>query len=349
MSVEIKIEGMIVYRIVIAVRNRNLCCHIEKLLMDAGCGISNVRVDADGDVERFVGNVRGALPNLVILDSPLDYPEELQDIPALLITDRADVHFKGSVPTGILTEEMIGKELLHEARRVMDLNFSRLERERFHFICSCDRFERMLQEDDRTPESLDEVRRTYLEFLEKEDYTAGLTEHRVFYRDGRFGLVNMLGHVVHEALYEEISPDGIARKDGRWGVVDVNVPGEVLYPFEYDAIGMAGFSGYMKLERDGKCRLADSCRFPVSEVYDDLYPVGNHGEVVLVRDGKKGLYAYGRTVPAVYDEITVPALAGWVRVCLEGKWGYIDRKGEFTRDVNEADLHLLDADTCWLS
>lgn len=118
---------MSVYRIVIAVRNRNLCCHIENLLEDAGCGISYLRVDPDGNVERFVGNVRGALPNLVILDSPLDYPEEHHDISALLIADMADVHFKGSLPLAILTEEMIGKELPLENRRGMDLNFNRLE------------------------------------------------------------------------------------------------------------------------------------------------------------------------------------------------------------------------------
>ena len=40
-------------------------------------------------------------------------------------------------------------------------------------------------------------------------------------------------------------------------------------------------------------------------------------------------------IPPVYDGFFVPEVFGWIRVCKDGEWGYLDVDNEFTPDESK--------------
>ena len=43
-------------------------------------------------------------------------------------------------------------------------------------------------------------------------------------------------------------------------------------------------------------------------------------------------------IPPLYDGFFIPEVFGWIRVCKEGEWGYLDVNNEFTPDESKAYL-----------
>jgi hypothetical protein len=62
------------------------------------------------------------------------------------------------------------------------------------------------------------------------------------------------------------------------------------------------------------------------------------GEMLIKKGDKLGVFLEGHIVPPLYDGVFVPEIFGWVRVCRNGEWGYIDINGDYTADANEAYL-----------
>ena len=60
---------------------------------------------------------------------------------------------------------------------------------------------------------------------------------------------------------------------------------------------------------------------------------------MLIKKGDKlGVFIDGHIVPPLYDGVFVPEVFGWIRVCKNGEWGYLDVDNEFTADVDMAYL-----------
>ena len=77
-----------------------------------------------------------------------------------------------------------------------------------------------------------------------------------------------------------------------------------------------------------------------SPEYDEIIE-GEHNwcfKLLLKKDGKVGAQMNDILIPPVYDGFFVPEIFGWIRVCKDGEWGYLDVNNEFTPDESKAYL-----------
>jgi hypothetical protein len=68
---------------------------------------------------------------------------------------------------------------------------------------------------------------------------------------------------------------------------------------------------------------------------------------LLEKEGKRGLFFDGDIVPALYDEISIPIVMGWIRAKVKEEWYYIDSELNPTADVNKAFLSYTDYSYCY--
>lgn len=176
----------------------------------------------------------------------------------------------------------------------------------------------------------------------------------VFEHDGRYGVYHALFDVELVApLYDElclIDSVGttliyIARCGSKYGIVKADGLGTEMYPFVCDAIEpYAEIIDLCSFRRDGKVGLLSlngNQRYIelLTPVYDSLDAHPGTPYIELRKDGKVGLYGTALPLPPIYDEIHIPQHLGWVKVNLHGQWGYINHKGQFTEDINQAFLY----------
>ena len=176
----------------------------------------------------------------------------------------------------------------------------------------------------------------------------------VFEHDGRYGVYHALFDVeLVPPLYDElrlIDSVGttliyIARCGNKYGIVKADGIGTEMYPFVCDAIEpYAEIFDLCSFRRDGKVGLLSlngNQRYIelLTPVYDSLDAHPGTPYIELRKDGKVGLYGTTLPLPPIYDEIHIPQHLGWVKVNLHGQWGYINHKGQFTEDINQAFLY----------
>ena len=131
--------------------------------------------------------------------------------------------------------------------------------------------------------------------------------------------------------------------NGKYGMVRADGKGTELCPPLYDEIvGMEYLEGYVVVRIGQKWGFANYHKldFPTELEYDELIEKEcGWGKEFLIKKGDKlGVFIDGHIVPPLYDGVFVPEIFGWVRVCKNGEWGYLDVDNEFTADVDKAYL-----------
>ena len=133
------------------------------------------------------------------------------------------------------------------------------------------------------------------------------------------------------------------RLNGKYGLVLADGKGTELCPPLYDEIVKMDYpEGYVLVRIGQKWGFADYGKqdFPTHLEYDELMKKERSfsGEMLIKKGDKLGVFFEGHIVPPLYDGVFVPEIFGWVRVCKNGEWGYIDINGDYTADANEAYL-----------
>lgn len=140
--------------------------------------------------------------------------------------------------------------------------------------------------------------------------------------------------------YTEIIPTAggnmMPAYDGeKWGYINSDADRSSV--FAYDAVTKFNSDGYAAVSVDGKVYtiLGNGDRYGVDETGLDGI-VGISGSRILgVKDGLTGYYDYDFSLLSEnhrYDEITVSG-NGRAAVCRDGRWGIIDDKGDFIKDI----------------
>lgn len=170
-------------------------------------------------------------------------------------------------------------------------------------------------------------------------------------RDGHYGVYHELLHtMLIPAIYDELTSIGtddnlhyIALQEGKYGIVKGDVAGTVLLPFVYDKLlPLGNFLDLFIVERAGHVGVIASCYEQFIElhptIYDKIYQYPDTPFVQLCKEGKVGLWGTNLPIPTIYDNIYVPYF-GWIKVRNLNQWGYIDKHGKFTTDINKAFLY----------
>ena len=176
----------------------------------------------------------------------------------------------------------------------------------------------------------------------------------VFEHDGRYGVYHDLFDVESiPPLYDELrlldivgtTMIYIARSGNKYGIVKADGLGTEMYPFVCDAIEpYAEIIDLCSFRRDGKVGLLTlngNERYTelLAPIYDSLDAHPGTPYIELRKDGKVGLHGAALALPPIYEEIRIPQYLGWIQVNLHGQWGYINHKGQFTEDINQAFLY----------
>lgn len=165
------------------------------------------------------------------------------------------------------------------------------------------------------------------------------------------GLRNMITGVdLIPAIYEELWRIPTLKiycykRNGKWGFVDDK--GLELSPPIYDEI--QEINDYIIVREEKKWGIVgyinSTMDYNTEIVYDELIPLERSSEngFILKNNNKIGAVVEGYIIPSIYDGVFIPEVLGWIRVCKQGEWGYLDKNNEFTMDVSRAYMYY----SCW--
>ena len=199
-----------------------------------------------------------------------------------------------------------------------------------------------------------EERENYIMEYEREiwDYIPLYSDLSLFEENGKWGAKNNVLDIVTLApIYDEVLwNDGLStfyyykvKSGNKYGVVtpDKN-GGKLVIPLIYDEIKRLQNCEGIVLGRINQkwyiVRYNEERNNSNELEYDEIIEKERHYNIELrTRRGNKwGVYMNDFIIPPIYDDVFVPEIFGWVRVCKDGEWGYIDVNNEFTLDVSEA-------------
>ena len=170
-------------------------------------------------------------------------------------------------------------------------------------------------------------------------------------REGdKCGLKNAFGEMILPVEFEdvkllsstpvEIGDRVVACKDGKWGVALADMKGTWLIRPEFDYIGYPndithvrkdGLWGIMDISR-GEYLVAPECEYV--DDYNGFMFV--NGVCSFKKNGLWGvMVADGSSTDAVFEDIDMEP-DEWVKVKLNGEWGFIDEDNQFTLDEEAA-------------
>lgn len=179
--------------------------------------------------------------------------------------------------------------------------------------------------------------------------------------DGRYGVYDeIVDTMLVPAIYDELQAPHpeflfdlgyfIVRRNGKYGIVRSDVVGTEIYPCVCDKIiPYDYYKCIIELNgRQGFLEVAHGC-IKVTEVLPAIYDsISGYDErrmhLQLCIDGKVGLYGAQIPLPPIYDGIYIPRIIGWIKVKYKGQWGYIDKQGSFTDDIDRAFLYVYSRD-----
>lgn len=132
------------------------------------------------------------------------------------------------------------------------------------------------------------------------------------------------------------------RLNRKYGFVLANGKGTELCPPLYDEVKKVKDFNLLLVrikQKWGIIRINEK-DYPTELNYDEIIERERDlGIEFLIKKGDKlGVFIDGDIVPPIYDGIFVPEVFGWIRVCKDGEWGYLDVNNEFTSDISEAYL-----------
>lgn len=136
----------------------------------------------------------------------------------------------------------------------------------------------------------------------------------------------------------------IVVNDDKYGIIKANGKAETVIPCLYEGIEkLYTFCDIVKIRSCGKQGIIELygnglAVVAIEPLYDKITETDTIF-ILLEKEGKMGLYKYGYTLPAEYENIFIPKLFGWIKVLKDGIWGYIDADNKFTERLDKAFLH----------
>lgn len=177
-------------------------------------------------------------------------------------------------------------------------------------------------------------------------------DKKIIYKDRLSGKVGLRLYITATDLIparydglQYIADDGfVYQLNGKYGCVLADGKGTELCPPVYDEIKKAECGEHVVFVRIGeKWGVVDFHKkdIPAALEYDEIIEDG-HGwddfKLLLKKGSKLGLHMKDIFIPPLYDGLYVPEISGWIRVCKDGEWGYLDVDNEFTPDESRAYL-----------
>ena len=147
----------------------------------------------------------------------------------------------------------------------------------------------------------------------------------------------------YDELYHILGNEYAYRLNDKYGFVLADGKGTELCPPIYDEIKKTECSDFIALVRIGEkwgvAHFYDN-EIPTNPEYDEIIEGKHHWyfKLLLKKEGKVGVQMDDIFIPPLYDGFFVPEVFGWIRVCKDGEWGYLDVNNEFTPDESKAYL-----------
>jgi hypothetical protein len=151
----------------------------------------------------------------------------------------------------------------------------------------------------------------------------------------------------YDELYHILGNEYAYRLNDKYGFVLADGKGTELCPPIYDEIKKTECSDFIALVRIGEkwgvTHFYDN-EIPTNPEYDEIIEGKHHWyfKLLLKKEGKVGVQMDDIFIPPLYDGFFVPEVFGWIRVCKDGEWGYLDVNNEFTPDESKAYLCYMD-------
>ena len=147
----------------------------------------------------------------------------------------------------------------------------------------------------------------------------------------------------YDELYNILGNVYVYRLNGKYGFVLADGKGKELCPPIYDEIKKTESYDVVALVRIGEKWGVMNCyndEIPTNPEYDEIIEGGHHCylKLLLKKGAKVGVQMDDIFIPPIYDGFFIPEVFGWIRVCKDGEWGYLDVDNEFTPDESKAYL-----------
>lgn len=176
-------------------------------------------------------------------------------------------------------------------------------------------------------------------------------DKKIIYKDKLSGKVGLRLYITatdliparYDGLQYIAGDEFVYQLNGKYGFVLADGKGTELCPPVYDEIKKAECMDHIMLVRTGeKWGVVDFHKkdIPTALEYDEIIESEHHLDfkLLLKKGSKLGVYMNDIFVPPLYDGLYVPEIFGWIRVCKDGEWGYLDVNNEFTLDESRACL-----------
>ena len=171
-----------------------------------------------------------------------------------------------------------------------------------------------------------------------------------FEQKGKKGIKDCWGRIIVPAIFEDCESCAVmddlysdkacvaVKNDGKWGLVKRNDYKQVVFPFIYDWI-RSFFNDEYLVQVGNKFGLYTSDgneRLPIE--MDDIYSESWNGNVhPFIKNGKFGfLFEDGSRTEAIYNAFDERDGLLYELVCLNGRWGYLDKELQFTTKRSHA-------------
>ena len=170
-------------------------------------------------------------------------------------------------------------------------------------------------------------------------------------KNGRKGEKDCWGRVIVPAIFDDCQSCTLMgeqhtdkacvaiKKDGKWGLIKRNDYNNVIFPLIYDRI-VSFFNGDFMVQiadKYGLINLEGTVRLHIE--MDDIYSLSFNNVIPYKKNGKFGfLLEDGSMTKPIFDAYDERDGLLHELVCLNGKWGYLDKELQFTTKRSQAAL-----------
>ena len=169
-----------------------------------------------------------------------------------------------------------------------------------------------------------------------------------FTSDGKMGVKDYFfgGGKIIQATYDEIKlisgdiDDAcFGRKGNRWGLI-ADYSDKVESPIiEYDEPShQFCYANWTVVKKNGKYGLYDTFedKYLLEPIYDELIEKEDYHHIITRIGNRFGFYDTEFNVAPRFEQYKIGRSLSFIRFMLNGKWGFIDKNGEWTDKIEEA-------------
>lgn len=171
-----------------------------------------------------------------------------------------------------------------------------------------------------------------------------------FTSDGKMGVKDYLGCKIIPATYDEIKLirnhiDDVCfgRIGNRWGLV-AESSGKIESPIiEYDEpTHQFCYANWTVVKKNGKYGVYDTFEdiYLLEPIYDELIEKEDYHHIITRIGDRFGFFDSEFNVTPRFEQFKIGRSLSFIRFMLHGKWGFIDKNGEWTDKIEEARAYI---------